>query len=66
MVSDTARAAQMGGFFTLKFRTYGSVFNRNSGKWVAFSEFLSHLKKFEWTLHLQIDKIHMYETKKWV
>ena len=27
MVSDTGRAAQMGGFLTMKFRTYGSVFN---------------------------------------
>ena len=47
MVSDTGRAAHMGGFLTMKFRTYGSVFNRNSGKWVAFSDFLSHPKKFE-------------------
>ena len=25
MSSDTGRAAQMGGFFTMKFSTYGSV-----------------------------------------
>ena len=37
----------MGGFFTLKFSTYGSVFNLNSGRWVAFSEFLSQLNKSE-------------------
>ena len=47
MVSDTGRAAQMGGFLSMKFRTHGSVFNRNSGKWVAFFECLSHPKKFE-------------------
>ena len=31
----------------LKLPTNGSVFNLNSGRWVAFSEFLSQLKKFE-------------------
>ena len=36
-----------GCIFHQKFPTYGSVFNLNSGRWVASSEFLSQLKKFE-------------------
>ena len=36
----------MGGL-SPEFPTYGSVFNFNSGRWVAFSEFLGQLKKFE-------------------
>ena len=36
-----------GCVFHPKFPTYGSVFNLNSVRWVAFSEFLSQLKKFE-------------------
>ena len=38
----------------------------NSDRWVAFSEFLSQLKKFEWTLHSPIDQMHRhgYETSR--
>ena len=60
----TGRAVHMGGFFSPEFPSYESVFNLNSGRWIAFSQSLSQLKKFEYTLHLQIDKIHRhgYET----
>ena len=37
----------MGGYFHLKFSAYGSAFNLHSGRWVAFSEFLSFLKAFQ-------------------
>ena len=46
LLSDTGHAAHMSGFFKWTSLAYGSVFNLNSGKWVAFSEFLSQLKMF--------------------
>ena len=39
LLSDTGGAAHIGGFFHIKFPTYGSISNLNLyGTWIAFSE----------------------------
>ena len=38
LLSDTGRAAHMGGSFHLKFPAYGSVIDLNSGSWVVFQQ----------------------------